>query len=121
MPYTREIEKEYEFKLSEVSCAVEGAVAGLGGKILSKDDDKHYFEVKFDKKILGKVLGDRSQMEITLSEENGKTKVAVTAYPVDVVGRKMTFGARKGVLSTVLHWFFAHLEHRLGVPAANPQ
>lgn len=37
----------------------------------------------------------------------------VEAFPVDAVGRKLQFGARKGVTRTVLNWFWAHVEHNL--------
>ncbi len=37
------------------------------------------------------------------------------AYPLDALNRKLMFGARKGVTQTIVSWFFAHLEHNLGV------
>jgi hypothetical protein len=39
--------------------------------------------------------------------------VAVEAYPLDAIGRQLKFGAREGVVETVVSWFYAHLEHRL--------
>jgi hypothetical protein len=111
--YTIEEERSYEDKTADnVLQAALGAVSGLGGEV-SKQENSHV-EAKFDKKILGKVLGDRTQIEFDVSPAGEGAKVAVTIYPIDPVGRKLMFGARKGVAKTVLTWFWAHLEHRLG-------
>ena len=104
--------KTYSQSLEAVQTAALGAVSGLEGKILKQSENR--IEAKFDKKILGKVLGDRTQIEIVLSAAaNGESQVNVTVYPLDPVGRKLMFGARKGVAQTVISWFWAHLEHRL--------
>jgi hypothetical protein len=103
--------KTYTQSLETVQTAALGAIAGLEGKILKQSDSR--IEAKFDKKILGKVLGDRTQIEIDLFTANGASQVDVTIYPLDPVGRKLMFGARKGVSQTVISWFWAHLEHRL--------
>ena len=104
--------KTYEQPLEAVRTAALGAIAGLEGKVLK--DGNGRIEAKFDKKILGKVLGDRTQIEIDLSTPSADaSQVDVTVYPLDPVGRKLQFGARKGVSQTVMSWFWAHLEHRL--------
>jgi hypothetical protein len=51
--------------------------------------------------------------ELTVPEFIFDTVLRATAYPVDAVGRKLQFGARKGVTQRVVGWFFAHVEHRL--------
>lgn len=91
------------------------AVAGLEGKVVKETPDDAKLEVVFNKTILGKVLGERTQMQIavTPAAENGSL-ITVDAYPLDAVGRKLMFGARKGVTQTIISWFFAHLEHHLG-------
>jgi len=104
--------KTYNHSFEAVQTAALGAISGLEGKILKQSENR--IEAKFDKKILGKVLGDRTQIEIDLSAPNdGSSQVDVTVYPLDPVGRKLLFGARKGVAQTVTSWFWAHLEHRL--------
>lgn len=104
--------KTYEQPLEAVRTAALGAIAGLEGKVLKEDNGR--IEAKFDKKILGKVLGDRTQIEIDLSvPADGQSQVDAVVYPLDPVGRKLQFGARKGVSQTVMSWFWAHLEHRL--------
>lgn len=103
--------KTYSQPLEAVQTAALGAISGLEGKILKQSENR--IEAKFDKKILGKVLGDRTQIEIDLAAANGESQVNVTVYPLDPIGRKLQFGARKGVSQTVISWFWAHLEHRL--------
>ncbi len=112
MSYTIKDERSYEKTADAVLQAALGAVSGLEGSVLKQEDNG--FEAKFNKTILGKVLGDRSQIEVTLSPSDNGTNVSATIYPIDPVGRKLMFGARKGVAKTVLTWFWAHLEHRLG-------
>ena len=69
---------------------------------------------QFDKKIHGKVLGDRSQILVTVTNGDANTStIAIEAYPINPVGQKLQFGARKGVVPTVVGWFWAHVEHHL--------
>lgn len=115
MPFEVKQEKQYPKSSTAVYDAALKAVAGLGGKLLRQNPDSGEFEATFDKKILGQVLGDRTQMsaKITAQSEESST-IAVEIYPLDAIGRKLMFGARKGVSETVVTWFFAHLEHHLG-------
>lgn len=114
MSYTKIEEKSYSFPRDIVYQAAKGAVAGLEGKILQDDQDNFILVVKFHKTVLGKVLGDRTHLTVELTATDGDTtQVKLTCYPLDAVGRKLMFGARKGVSRTILTWFSAHLEHRL--------
>ncbi len=117
MPYTLLKEKEYEEGRPCVAQAVMGAMTGLEGKLLKQNREGTVFEIQFPKTIHGQVLGDRTYLKVELLEAGESINVKTTIYPVDAVGRKLQFGARKGVAAKVLTWFFAHLEHRLGVPA----
>jgi hypothetical protein len=112
MPYTVKEERSCEKSADDVLQAALGAVSGLEGTVLKQETN--CLEAKFNKTVLGKVLGDRSQIEVDLSPAGNGTNVAVTVYPIDPVDRKLMFGARKGVAKTVQTWFWAHLEHRLG-------
>jgi hypothetical protein len=115
MPFEVQQEKSYEKPPAAIYEAVLKAVAGLEGTVLNQDPGKSQLEVTFDKKILGKVLGDRTRMAIRVLPQAGEGgAISVEAYPIDAVGRKLMFGARKGVTQTVMTWFFAHLEHHLG-------
>ncbi|WP_420642101.1 hypothetical protein [Candidatus Leptofilum sp.] len=111
--FTVEEEKQYSESSEAVYAAALGAIEGLQGKIEKQDAAAGTISVRFDKKILGKVLGDRTHMNVTVAGEGGGTAVAVEIYPLNAVGQKLMFGARKGVSRTVANWFYAHLEHRL--------
>ena len=113
MKYRINEEKKYKHSLADVTAAMNGAVEGLGGKVLSADPAQHHYTLWLDKKILGRVLGDRSQLELKLTEHDGSCQVSMSAFPVDPIGREMGFGVRKGALKTAVTWFWAHLEHRL--------
>jgi hypothetical protein len=114
MPFTIHDEKQYLSSSDAVYQAALAAIEGLEGKILSQDPAVGTVEARFDKKILGKVLGDRTEMKVTISApSSGSSAVAVEIYPLNAVGQKLMFGARKGVSRTVANWFYAHLEHRL--------
>ena len=112
--FTIHDEKQYPTSTEAVYQAALGAIEGLEGKILKQDPAAGTVEARFDKQILGKVLGDRTQMNVTITHpDNGHSAVAVEIYPLNAVGQKLMFGARKGVSRTVANWFYAHLEHRL--------
>lgn len=114
MSFTVEENRTYPQQLALVYQTTLEAIEGLGGKVQEQDAGQHRAVVQFDKKILGKVLGDRTQMEVTIGAgADGSSEVSVTVYPLDAIGRKLMFGARKGVANTVVTWFWAHLEHRL--------
>ena len=113
MPYTIRENKSYEAAPDAVFRATLGAVEGLGGKVESKDSAGGAVQILFDKKILGKVLGDRTRVHVQVNGAGDNSELALEAYPVDAIGRKLQFGARKGVTQQVVSWFFAHVEHRL--------
>lgn len=113
MPYTINEKKSYAATPEAVYEAALGAVGGLEGKIEQEDAGAHTLQAKFDKKIHGQVLGDRTRMQVQIVGNGDASEVNVEAFPIDPVGRKLMFGARKGVTEKVVNWFFAHLEHRL--------
>ena len=114
MPYTKTEEKAYPVTKEKLTQAVLGAIDGLEGEVLTNETEAGRIEAKFKKTILGNVLGDRTKIEIDLTSTTPEeTKLTATIYPINPVGQKMQFGARKGISKTVLSWFFAHVEHRL--------
>jgi hypothetical protein len=115
MPLEIKQEKNYSQPAAAVYAAALKAVAGLEGKVLQEKTGTGELEAVFDKKILGKVLGERTHLEVKVrADDESSSTLALEAYPLDAVGRKLMFGARKGVTATVSQWFFAHLEHHLG-------
>jgi len=114
MPYTVKDTKTYEQSPEKVYQAAQKAIAGLEGKVLAEDAAAGSIHGQFDKKILGKVLGDRSQILIAItSSGTNQSEIAIEAYPINPIGQKLMFGARKGVIPKVVSWFWAHLEHNL--------
>jgi len=118
MPYEIHQEKVYTQPQAEVFTASLKAVQKLGGKVLSQKPEEFRIEVKFDKTILGRVLGDRTNLVCSVRADGAGSTVVVDAYPLDAVGRKLMFGARPGVTQTVVTWFIAHLDNNLGMPPA---
>jgi hypothetical protein len=113
MPYDIHQEKNYLQDARSVYDAALKSVEKLKGQILSSKPDEFRLEVKYDKTILGTVLGDRTQMTCGVQSEENGSKVVIDAYPLDAVGRKLMFGARKGVTQTVINLFIEHLENNL--------
>ncbi|MCE1255123.1 MAG: hypothetical protein LWX83_16435 [Anaerolineae bacterium] len=115
MDYTLKESKSFNnATVNQALTAVSLAVKGLEGKVTKETPQSGEITAWFNKTIHGKVLGDRTQMEIAVTEiEPGTIRVDVQSYPLDAVGRKMMFGARAGVNKTVLTWFMAHLDHQM--------
>ncbi len=115
MPFTVKEARTYEQPNDKTFQAALKAIAGLEGKVLAQDQAAGTIKGQFNKTIHGKVLGDRSEILVGVSADaNGQSSVVVEAYPINPVGQKLMFGARKGVMPTVVGWFWAHLEHHLG-------
>lgn len=113
MPYDIHHEKTYSQSVAAVHAAALKSVAVLKGQFVSSKPEEYRFEVKYDKTVLGKVLGDRSQMTCVIIADGEGSKVIIDAYPLDAIGRKLMFGARAGVTQTVINWFIEHLEKNL--------
>ncbi|GAB4580530.1 MAG: hypothetical protein Fur0022_32720 [Anaerolineales bacterium] len=114
MPFEQHQEKTYSQNMQSVFQAALKAAEKLEGSIVSQVPEKARVEVKFNKTILGNVLGERTHLTCEVRPQGAESLVVVDAYPLDAVGRKLMFGARKGVTATVVSWFLAHLENNLG-------
>ncbi len=110
--------KTYTVSADALFAAAITAVTNLEGNIQSQDKDSGEIVVKFHKTVLGKVLGDRTWFELTIKPTNEGSSLDVTAYPLNAVGQKLMFGARKGVTRTVLNWIYAHIDNNLAKAAA---
>jgi hypothetical protein len=85
----------------------------MGGKVILHDIAGGRLQGQMDKKLYGKILGDRSLLDIRLTESNGETQLAILAYPLNAINQKLMFGARPGVVQTVLAAFHQEVEKRL--------
>ena len=113
MPFDVHQEKTYSQERSRVYDAAKRSVEKLKGQVLKSKPEEFQLEVKFDKTLLGKVLGDRTQMTCVVQADGDGSKVVMDIYPLDAVGRKLMFGARKGVSEEVLKMFMEQLESNL--------
>jgi len=118
MPFDQHQEKNYPKDAPSIYQAAMKATEKLDGKIISSTPEKYRFTARFPKVILGKTLGERTELSCEVRTDNAGGIAVVDAFPLDAVERKLMFGARKGVTQTVVTWFIAHLEHNLGLPPA---
>lgn len=117
MPFEQHQEKNYPKDLQSIYNAALKATERLGGKIISSAPDQYHLTVRFPKVILGKTLGERTELSCRVRADGSGGVAVVDAFPLDAVERKLMFGARPGVTLTVVTWFMAHLEHNLGLPS----
>ena len=118
MPFEAHQEKEYSKDAQSIYQAGLKATEKLGGKIISSAPDQLRFQARFPKVILGKTLGERTQLACQVAAAGEGSALTVDAFPLDALERKLMFGARKGVTRTIVTWFIAHLENNLGMPPA---
>lgn len=120
MPYTVKETKVFDAPFEEVYKSLVMSVEAMNGKILVNDQENRRLEAHMDKKLYGKVLGDRSCLEIDLGAgTENKTSLAITAYPLNAVGQKLMFGAREGVVPRVLEALEQEIQSRLDEYSAN--
>ncbi len=111
MPFEVHQEKTYPHERSVVYQAALQSVQKLKGQMLKSSPQEFQLEAKFDKTLLGKVLGERTNLTCSIQPEEEGSRLIVDAYPLDAVGRKLMFGARKGVTQQVVNLFIEHLEN----------
>lgn len=114
IPYEKESTRIYKQSLEEIYESAYLSIKSMGGKILNHDLEKKQLHAQMDKKLYGNVLGDRSKLEIQFTvSDGGETSIYIYAYPLNAVGQKLMFGARKGVVETVIAAFYDEMEKRL--------
>src|SRR4030095_5499200 len=118
MPFEQHQEKNYPKDAQSIYQAALKATEKLDGKIISSIPEQNRFTARLPKTILGKTLGERTELSCEVRTNGESNMVVVDAFPLDAVERKLLFGARKGVTLTVVTWFIAHLENNLGLPPA---
>ena len=116
MPFEQHQEKSYAKDAQSIYQAALKATEKLDGKMISSAPEQHRFTARFPKVILGKTLGERTELSCEVRADGDNGTAVVDAFPLDAVERKLMFGARPGVTLTVVTWFVAHLEHNLGLP-----
>ena len=118
MPFEQHKEKNYPKDVQSIYQAALNATEKLSGKIITSAPDQCRFTARFPKVILGKTLGERTELSCEVRPDGEGGVAVVDAFPLDAVERKLMFGARAGVTLTVVTWFIAYLENALGlIPA----
>jgi hypothetical protein len=114
MPFEIKTIMTYRQTFEEVYKAAYLTIRELGGKVVKHDLNNKMLFGQMDKKFQGKVLGDRSRLELTFTEDaDGNTVVSIYAYPLNAVGQKLMFGARKGVVETVVDAYLVEVAKKL--------
>jgi hypothetical protein len=114
MPYEKKRSMVYSHPFEEVYKTAFMTAKELGGKILKNEPDKKMLHVQMDKRIKGETLGDRTKFEMSFSVDQAEqTTLVIFAYPLNAVGQKLMFGARKGVVDWALDIFFEELAKQL--------
>lgn len=118
MPFEQHREKNYSKDVQSIYQAALQATEKLGGKIIASTPGQHRLTARFPKVILGKTLGERTELSCEIRTTAEGCTTIVDAFPLDAVERKLMFGARPGVTLTVVTWFLAYLENGLRLPPA---
>jgi len=114
MPFEKKSTKTVNFSTEDVYKSIIYCVTYMGGKILKDDPQQKILHAQMDKKLFGDYLGDRSKLEIELTElGKEETKIDIYAYPLNAVGQKLMFGARKGVVENMMMAFYKEVGKRL--------
>jgi hypothetical protein len=115
MPFEQHKEKNYSKDVESIYQAALSATQKLDGKIISSSPEKHSFTARFPKVVLGKTLGERTELSCAVRADGDGGVAVLDAFPLDVLERKLMFGARPGVTLTLVNWFIAYLENALGL------
>jgi hypothetical protein len=114
MPLEKTVSKTFNYPFEKVYEAAYLSIKPMGGKVVKNDPDNKQLYAQMDKKLFGKVLGDRSMLEVTFNAESeGSTRIDILAYPLNAIWQKLMFGARPGVVETVISAFFIEIDKYL--------
>jgi len=118
MPYEIRKSKTYAYPFEPVYKAAYACVKELGGKVLKHEPENKELHAQMDKRLQGRMLGDRSKLEMKFEASgSGETTLSVYGYPLNAVGQKLMFGARPGVVDTVITVFIEEVQKKLEASA----
>jgi hypothetical protein len=106
----------YSRPAAEVVAAAAEVMTEIEGKLAKGSDPaKGRVEANFNKSVAGKSFGNRVQLIVQVSGQTGaECALALEAYPVDPLGKKLLFGVMGEPARLVVNAFTARLEARLG-------
>ncbi len=116
MPYDVKESKVYPRPAAEVLAAAAEVVKAIEGKLAKGNDPASgRVEANFNKSVAGKAFGNRVQLIVQVADQaGGGCALALEAYPVDPLGKKLLFGVLGEPARLVASAFTARLEARLG-------
>ena len=103
--------KTYNQAATDVVKSAEAVITQLGGKPSKKNKPAEgRLEANFNKKVGGKPLNNRVQLEVTVTSQSAdQCDVSIEAYPVDPLGNKLAFGVQGQPGRVVLDAFLSAL------------
>ncbi len=116
MPYDVKESKVYSRPAAEVAAAAAEVMKEIDGKLArGSDPATGRLEANFNKSVAGKAFGNRVQLVVQVTGQAGPgCTLALEAFPVDPLGKKLLFGVLGDPARLVVNAFTSRLEARLG-------
>ncbi len=115
MPYEVKESKAYPRPAAEVASAAAEVVKEIEGKLAKGSDPAQgRVEANFNKSVAGKSFGNRVQLVVVVTGAGNESTLALEAYPVDPLGKKLLFGVLGDPARLVVSAFSSRLDKRLG-------
>ena len=113
-PFDQYDEHTFSSSVEALLDALATGAKRLGATVKAMDVATGVFDAQFDKKMRGKILGDRSWVEVHVTAKGGTAHCSLYAFPLNAIGQKLMFGARDGVVDAVIAALWEETELELG-------
>ena len=113
-PFDQYDEHAFSASVEKVIAALAVGAKKLGAEVKATDVAAGAFDAQFDKKMRGKILGDRSWVEVRVTAKGGIAQCSLYAFPLNAIGQKLMFGARDGVVDAVIAALWEETDLALG-------
>ncbi len=113
-PFDQYDEHAFSASVEKVIAALATGAKKLGAEVKASDAAAGTFDAQFDKKMRGKILGDRSWVEVRVTAKGGTAQCSLYAFPLNAIGQKLMFGAREGVVDAVIAALWEETDLALG-------
>lgn len=114
MGYEVKESRAYARPAAEVTAAAAEVLKAIDGK-LSKSTDlaAGRVEASFNKSVAGKAFGNRVQVVVQITGQGADCALALEAFPVDPLGKRLLFGVLGSPARLVVDAFTSRLDGRL--------
>lgn len=114
MPYDVKTSRAFPRPAAEVTAATAEALRAIDGKLgKATDPARGHVEATFNKSVAGKAFLNRVHVVVQVTGEGADCALALEAFPVDPLGRKLLFGVLGDPARLVADAFAAQLDGRL--------